>query len=81
MFVQKAAEELHFQQPISGCILNHPRQSSGPETPERSDGTHTCYCSELLSERAAAKQEEKKTNWTVFLFYLRAPQRDSRLAN
>lgn len=33
LLVQKAAEDLHFQQPISGCILNHPTSQLGPRNP------------------------------------------------
>lgn len=75
VFVQKAAEELQFQQPISGCILNHPRQSSAQKPLRDLRGVTPAT---VQSERAAAKQDEKKTNWTVFL---RAPRRDSSLAN
>lgn len=28
--LKEAAEQIHFQPPISGCILNHPRQSPEP---------------------------------------------------
>lgn len=38
VLLQKAAEQLHFQQTISGCILNHPRHARASKAPETARG-------------------------------------------
>ncbi len=83
--VHEAAEQLHFQQTISGCILNHPRQRKlGRRKPWeiwRESHLLLFRAAEWKSRDQRGRTQEESTNWPVFFFCLWAAQRDSCSVN